>query len=197
MRADGGEAILAALLEIIERDAVMLAWKCGLSLPLLDWSADAALSDLDRRFFSVTGLEFSVLDASCFLGVPVAISVLHGPPGAGAALAVGAAAAADVGDAWLKAIAESFGVYRWLRQRSAVEASQRSDRARLDRVVRRPHAVLRPEERAVLAAFPRRVGRAPRDVDDRAVSKARLRERRSTRSSHGSPTTAPRRTRST
>ena len=31
------EAVLAALLEVVERDAVMLAWKCRLSLPLLDW----------------------------------------------------------------------------------------------------------------------------------------------------------------
>jgi ribosomal protein S12 methylthiotransferase accessory factor len=112
------EAVLGALLELLERDAVMLTWKCRLSLPLLDWSEDAAVTALDRRFFAATGLRVSVLDASCFLGLPVTISVLHGPRGADAALAVGAAAAATVGEAWIKAVAESFGVYRWLRQRA-------------------------------------------------------------------------------
>jgi len=115
------EAILAALFELVERDAVMIAWKCRLSLPRLDWSDDTALSALDRRFFAATGLQVSVLDASHFLDLPVTISVLHGPERSGAALAVGAAAAATVGDAWLKAVAESFGVYRWLRQRAREE----------------------------------------------------------------------------
>jgi ribosomal protein S12 methylthiotransferase accessory factor len=147
------EAILAALFELVERDAVMLTWKCRLSLPLLDWSDDDAVTALDRRFFAATGLRVSVLDAGCFLGVPVAISVLHGPEGSGAALAVGAAAAATIGDAWLKAVAESFGVYRWLRQRAFEER---------DRVVIEPDAIesfddhmrfYADDERARLAAF--------------------------------------------
>lgn len=113
------EAILAALLELVERDAVMLAWKCRLSLPLLDWSADDVLRRLDRRFFGATGLRFAVVDASCFLRIPIAIGVVHGPERSRAALAVGAGAAADVREAWLKAIAEAFGVYRWLGRQAA------------------------------------------------------------------------------
>lgn len=113
------EAILAAFLELVERDAVMLAWKCRLSLPRLDWSDDASITMLDGRFFAHTGLRLSVLDASCFLDLPVTISVLHGHVGSGAALAVGAAAAATIEEAWLKAVAECFGVYRWLRQRAS------------------------------------------------------------------------------
>lgn len=117
--ATSTEAMLAALFEVVERDAVMLAWKCGLSLPLLDWSGDAVLDDLDRRFFRPTGVRFDVVDASVFLDVPVAIAVLHGPAGSRAALAVGAGAAADIGEAWLKAVSESFGVYRWLGRQAA------------------------------------------------------------------------------
>jgi ribosomal protein S12 methylthiotransferase accessory factor len=113
------EAVLGALLEVVERDAVMLAWKCRLSLPLLDWSDDQELTATDRRYFQPTRLRFSVVDASCFLDVPVVISVLHGPDGSGAALSVGAAAGATVQEAWVKAIAESFGVFRWLRQQAA------------------------------------------------------------------------------
>ena len=113
------EATLAALLELVERDAVMLAWKCGLSLPRLDWSDDDELQALDRRFFRTTGVRFSVVDGSRFLGVPIAIAVVHGPPASRAALAVGAGAAADIGEAWLKAVVEAFGVYRWLGSQAA------------------------------------------------------------------------------
>lgn len=108
------EAILAALLELVERDAVMLAWNCRLSLPLLDWSNDEQADALDRLYFRPTGLRYAVLDASVFLGLPVAIGVVHGPPGSGTALALGAACAAEPVHAWTKALSESFGVYRWL-----------------------------------------------------------------------------------
>jgi ribosomal protein S12 methylthiotransferase accessory factor len=112
------EAVLRALLELVERDAVMLAWKCGLSLPLLDWTDDEDLLSHDRRFFDRTGLTFNVLDGSAFLDVPVAIAVVHGHSDSGASLAMGAGASATVGDAWLAAVSEGFGVYRWVRQQT-------------------------------------------------------------------------------
>jgi ribosomal protein S12 methylthiotransferase accessory factor len=115
------EAVLRALLELVERDAVMLAWKCRLSLPLLDWTDDEDLRSHDRRFFDVTGVPFNVLDGSAFLDVPIAIAVVHGPPGSGASLAMGAGASATVGDAWLAAVAEGFGVYRWVRQQTLAQ----------------------------------------------------------------------------
>ena len=64
--------------------------------------------------FAPTGLRYSVLDGSVFFGVPVTIAVLHGPPGSRAALAMGAGCSATMRGAWLKALSESFGVYRWL-----------------------------------------------------------------------------------
>jgi ribosomal protein S12 methylthiotransferase accessory factor len=115
------EAVLRALLELVERDAVMLAWKCGLSLPLLDWSDDDELESYDRRFFCPTGVPFNVLDGSAFLDVPIAIAVVHGPPGSGASLAMGAGASAHVRDAWLAAVSEGFGVYRWVRQQTLAQ----------------------------------------------------------------------------
>jgi len=115
------EAVLRALLELVERDAVMLAWKCRLSLPLLDWTEDDHLLSYDRRFFGRAGIRFSVLDGSAFLGVPVAIAVVHGSADSGASLAIGAGAAATVGEAWLAATSEGFGVYRWLRQQTLAQ----------------------------------------------------------------------------
>jgi ribosomal protein S12 methylthiotransferase accessory factor len=115
------EAVLRALLELVERDAVMLAWKCGLSLPLLDWSDDDDLLSYERRFFGRTGVPFNVLDGSVFLEVPIAIAVVHGRPGSGASLAMGAGACATVADAWLAAVSEGFGVYRWVRQQTLAQ----------------------------------------------------------------------------
>ena len=115
------EAVLRALLELVERDAVMLAWKCRLSLPLLDWTDDEDLQSYDRRFFGPTGVAFNVLDGSAFLDIPIAIAVVHGAPGSGASLAIGAGASATVGEAWLAAVAEGFGVYRWVRQQTLLQ----------------------------------------------------------------------------
>jgi ribosomal protein S12 methylthiotransferase accessory factor len=108
------EAILAGLLELIERDAVMLAWKNTLSLPLLDWTSDTSLAAIDHRVFAPTGLRYSVVDGSAFFDVPVAIAVVHGPAGERTALAMGAAAGATISAAWTKALSEAFAVRRWL-----------------------------------------------------------------------------------
>ena len=147
------EATLGALLELIERDAVMLAWNCRLSLPLLDWSGSANARTLDDRFFRPTGLRFAVLDGSGFLGVPVAISVLHGHPGSGAALAVGAACAAVPLDTWAKALSECFGVYRWLG-RAVTDPSKPRPASALDVQTFDDHMLFyASEETAERAAF--------------------------------------------
>jgi ribosomal protein S12 methylthiotransferase accessory factor len=109
------EALLAGLLEQIERDAVMLTWYARLSLPLLDWSRDPELVRLDARYFAPTGRQYSGVDLSVFFGVPTVLGVVHGAPDALGALGVGAASAPTVEVAWRKAIAEAFAVQRWVR----------------------------------------------------------------------------------
>jgi len=147
------EAILAALLELIERDAVMLAWANRLSLPRLTWDGEAHLEGLERRFFAPTGLHYSVLDGSAFLDVPVAIGVLRGPPGSRASLAVGAGCAAQVHDAWLKALSESFGVYRWLGLTAATEPQRVAPEPENVRTFEDHMLYYATSERASLAAF--------------------------------------------
>lgn len=112
------EAVLAGLLEQVERDAVMLAWYDRLSLPLLDWSRDPELARIDARYFAPTGLRYSAVDLSVFLGIPTVLGVVHGAPGEVAALGIGAAAAPTVGVAWRKALAEAFAVRRWVRDQA-------------------------------------------------------------------------------
>src|SRR5439155_5927506 len=70
------EAVLRGLLELVERDAFMLAWRNRLSLPLLDWSDDPELGALDRRLFARTRLRYSAVDAGAFFGIPTVIGVV-------------------------------------------------------------------------------------------------------------------------
>jgi ribosomal protein S12 methylthiotransferase accessory factor len=112
------EALLAGILEQIERDAVMLAWYDRLSLPLLDWTHDRELLRLDARYFAPTGLRYSAVDLSAFFGIPTVLGVVHGVPGFLGALGIGASCAPTVAVAWRKALAEAFAVQRWVRDRA-------------------------------------------------------------------------------
>ena len=110
-----GEAVLAALLEVVERDAMMLVWANRLSLPRLTWLDDPPIRALDAQAFVPTGLGYAAIDTSTFFGVPAAIGVVHGAPGDRAAIGIGAGCAPTMGEAWRTCLAEAFAVHRWLR----------------------------------------------------------------------------------
>jgi ribosomal protein S12 methylthiotransferase accessory factor len=151
--ATEAEAILRGLLELIERDAFMLAWSNRLSLPLLDWTDDAGLAELDRRFFAPTRMRYSAVDASVFFGIPAVIGVVHGPPGELGAIGVGAACAATVAEAVRKALAEAFSVREHVRD-SLVEGPELFPRAPEDVVTFDDHMrFYATSERARSAAF--------------------------------------------
>jgi ribosomal protein S12 methylthiotransferase accessory factor len=109
------EAVLAGLLEVVERDAMMLVWANRLSLPRLTWLDDPTIRALDERAFAPTGLRYAAIDTSVFFGVPAAIGVVHGAVGDRAAIGVGAGCAPTISDAWRTCLAEAFAVHRWLR----------------------------------------------------------------------------------
>ncbi len=115
------EAILVGLLELVERDAFMLVWHDRLSLPLLEWSGDEAVTRIDERYFAPSRLRYSAVDLSVFFGVPTVLGVVHGPRAALGALGVGAACAPRVEIAWRKALSEAFSVPRWVRDRALEE----------------------------------------------------------------------------
>jgi ribosomal protein S12 methylthiotransferase accessory factor len=83
------EAVLAALLEVVERDAMMLVWANRLSLPRLTWLQDPAIRAVDSVAFAPTGLRYTAIDASAFFGVPAAIGVVRGSDGDRAAIGIG------------------------------------------------------------------------------------------------------------
>jgi ribosomal protein S12 methylthiotransferase accessory factor len=120
------EAIAAGLLEVLERDAFMIAWYARLSLPRLDWSGDRELVRRDERYFAPTRLRYSAVDLSAVWDVPTVLGVVHGGREELSALGVGAGAATSVGEAWEKALAEAFCVHRWVRD-IALEQPHRLD----------------------------------------------------------------------
>jgi ribosomal protein S12 methylthiotransferase accessory factor len=147
------EALLAALLEQIERDAVMLAWYGRLSLPLLDWSGDPQLARIDARYFAPAGLRYSAVDLSAFFGIPTVLGVVHGSQDTLGALGVGAATAPTIAVAWRKAVAEAFTVQRWVRDH-ALEQPDDAERPAIEIESFAGHTLFyaRPD-RAARAAF--------------------------------------------
>jgi ribosomal protein S12 methylthiotransferase accessory factor len=111
--ADWDTALLAALLELVERDSFMLAWNARLSFPRLDWRASTELAGYYDRYLAPAGAVLSAVDLSRVHGVPVVLGVVRGRPGA---LVVGAAAATSVEDAWRKAVTEAFAVRKAARE---------------------------------------------------------------------------------
>jgi ribosomal protein S12 methylthiotransferase accessory factor len=109
------EAVLRGLLELIERDAFMIAWANRLSLPLLDWRRDERIAALDRRYFAPSGLQYAAVDLSIFFDVPTVLGVVRDWAADGAALGVGAGCAPTVEEAWVRALSEAFSVRAWAR----------------------------------------------------------------------------------
>lgn len=110
------EALLNALLELVERDAVMIAWYGRLSPPVVDIDEEAELRDHADRYFEPAGVRYSGVDLSELLGVPTVLGVVRGDT---IGLGVGGASAPTVQAAWKKALAEAFAVRSWARvQRS-------------------------------------------------------------------------------
>lgn len=109
------EAVLAALLEVVERDAMMLVWANRLSLARLTWLDDSPIRAVEAQVFVPTGLRYTAIDTSAFFGVPATIGVVHGAHGDRAAVGIGAGCAPRIGDAWRTGLAEAFAVHRWLR----------------------------------------------------------------------------------
>jgi ribosomal protein S12 methylthiotransferase accessory factor len=107
------EAILAGLLELVERDAFLVAWYSSLTLPLLDHTSSHELVEFSARFFAPSGLRFAAVDLSVFWGVPTVLGVVRSA--VGAPLGVGADSASRVEVAWQSALAEAFSVRAWAR----------------------------------------------------------------------------------
>jgi ribosomal protein S12 methylthiotransferase accessory factor len=109
-------AILSGLCEVIERDAIMIAWLNGLALPrVLPPSHDPVLTELYRRL-SHKHLRATVLDATTDIGLPVRIALVENAVGALRECSVGMAARPDPIQAHRKALLEAMHTLDWLHQ---------------------------------------------------------------------------------
>jgi ribosomal protein S12 methylthiotransferase accessory factor len=127
-------ATVAALLELLERDAFMITWKTRTSWPLLDWRDDERLVSFEETFLQPTGLRRHAVDLSAFWDVPIVAAVVRG----GSTLGVGAAAALSVERAVMKALDEATRVRTWAQalRAAGVEAPAAENIEELDDHVR-------------------------------------------------------------
>ena len=117
-------AALAALLELVERDAFLVVWRARLSLPLLAASDADDLVAWERRYLDGTRLRHVVVDLSPVNGVPTALAVVRDAAGS---LAIGAAAAAEARSAYRKALAEAYAAHGAARRLRRAAASAGGD----------------------------------------------------------------------
>jgi ribosomal protein S12 methylthiotransferase accessory factor len=106
-------ATLAALLEVLERDAFMITWNARLSWPRLDWTGSGALETFVDARLRPTGLQLHAVDLSAFWDVPCVLGVARSRVAGDAPVGVGAAAATTVERAVAKALDEAVRVRSW------------------------------------------------------------------------------------
>jgi ribosomal protein S12 methylthiotransferase accessory factor len=107
------EALVSAILELVERDSVMLAWYKRLSMPLIDISSDPDLAAYLAKHVGPTGLDVSLVDLSAFNGTPAVLAVVRNDRSGIAPLGLGAAANGDPRRAATKAACEAVSTRTW------------------------------------------------------------------------------------
>lgn len=109
------EATASGLLELVERDPLMIAWHAGCSLPLVDLRGDPTLEEILTRFVDPAGLTYDVVDLTSVLGVPTALAVVRNTRDDVGALALGAASRPTLPDAAVEALLEAFQTRTWCK----------------------------------------------------------------------------------
>lgn len=107
------DALLKALLEVLERDATMVAWYIRYSPPLIDISCDSELKAIEQNYFAVQGAHHLALDLSGMHGVPTVLALVEDEDPAVGGAAFGSACALDARSAWLKAMTEAYHTRLW------------------------------------------------------------------------------------
>ncbi len=178
--------MLTGLLELVERDAFMLVWHNRLSLPLLDWSGDAALVRIDRRYFDCAGLRYAAVDLSASSTCRPCSASCTGDRASSAPSVSARPRAPTVEIAWRKALAEAFSVQRWVRDMAYEEPERLGGDGRTTIRTFDAHTLYyATEERACAGRVPRRLTGQRRPTGDVAPSRGRQRARAGSRQSAG------------
>lgn len=123
------QAVLGALLELIERDAFMRVWRRRLVLPQVRWEGLLQQMPALRQAMSLPGgARVDVVDLSPTTVAPTMLAVARHPHLELAAMAIGAASALTRREAVVKAVTEACHTYqlaamfRWAERRGVVDA---------------------------------------------------------------------------
>ncbi|WP_206610495.1 YcaO-like family protein [Actinomyces wuliandei] len=109
------EAALSGLFEVVERDGFMLTWYNKLSLPQIEVISSPTLQDYIERHFTPTGLDIHLVNMSAFSGIPAILAVVRSRTSVLAPFAIGAASAATVERACVKAATEAMYTRTWMK----------------------------------------------------------------------------------
>lgn len=104
------EAVLNGLLEVIERDALSVAWLRKLRLPLLDPRVVAGPAAEAVSWYESRGLRLRLFDATTDLAVPTVYCVLEAPDDPRLSQVVACSTGFDLPDTVLKAVLEAGGL---------------------------------------------------------------------------------------
>jgi ribosomal protein S12 methylthiotransferase accessory factor len=105
------EAVVAGVLELVERDAFMLHWLHRIAPPLLDLVGNTAASAMANAV-RTDGWAVHIGDLTTDLGIPVALALAVRGDRRRPALLVGAGAALDLGTAAQRALSELYAASR-------------------------------------------------------------------------------------
>ncbi|GAA4899664.1 hypothetical protein GCM10023405_19780 [Streptomonospora salina] len=107
------EALVSALLELVERDAVMISWYKRLSRPLIDIESDPRVAAYIAKHVTPTGCSVSLVDLSVFSGIAVVLAVVRNDLPGAVPLGLGGAASHSPAAAATKAVAEAVSTRSW------------------------------------------------------------------------------------
>jgi ribosomal protein S12 methylthiotransferase accessory factor len=99
-------AVLAGLVELIERDGYLISWLNRLPLPRVDVAGIGGMTQDVIRFYRARGVELAVFDATTDVGVAVMIAIAVDRSGSGPAAVVGLGAGLQPAGAVRRAVME-------------------------------------------------------------------------------------------
>jgi ribosomal protein S12 methylthiotransferase accessory factor len=109
------DAVLNGLMEVIERDALMIMWMNRLSMPHLRLAEDCRAMRTIRSRLADTGAQCSLIDLTTDLGVPTVLALMRHRAFGRTLTTVGLSAKPDYPTAALKAFYEAVSDYERIR----------------------------------------------------------------------------------
>lgn len=108
------EAMLAGIMEVVERDAFLLRYYCKTRIPRIRFPKDHELAAVER-YFARYLLEVNVFETTTDLEIPSFACILIDKTGVGPAISIGLKSGLNPSEVILAAILEAQQVRQWIR----------------------------------------------------------------------------------